>query len=164
RRIVPRHRRPPAARPARTQFTFPFNLTGEPAVSLPAGWTKVGLRVGLQIVGDRFAELLLLQAARHGATEAAAGDVLNEDRKRRPSGRRRADSADLLARSVPNRKALLGVRPRQSRLSLVSLSAACQRVVLAIAKSVAGFRMKPFCRIELCHGGPDFVRLRARYR
>lgn len=47
-----------------TRFTYPFNLTGQPAASVPAGWTKSGLPVGLQIVGDRFADLPVLQAAR----------------------------------------------------------------------------------------------------
>jgi len=47
-----------------TRFTYPFNLTGQPAASVPAGWTKTGLPVGLQIVGDRYADLVVLQAAR----------------------------------------------------------------------------------------------------
>ena len=46
-----------------TRFTYPFNLTGQPAASVPAGWTKSGLPVGLQIIGDRNADLLVLQAA-----------------------------------------------------------------------------------------------------
>ncbi len=47
-----------------TRFTYPFNLTGQPAASVPAGWTNAGLPVGLQIVGNRFHDLLVLQAAR----------------------------------------------------------------------------------------------------
>lgn len=47
-----------------TRFTYPFNLTGQPAASVPAGWTKSGLPVGLQIIGDRNTDLLVLQAAR----------------------------------------------------------------------------------------------------
>lgn len=47
-----------------TRFTYPFNLMGQPAASVPAGSTKAGLPVGLQIIGDRHADLLVLQAAR----------------------------------------------------------------------------------------------------
>jgi Asp-tRNA(Asn)/Glu-tRNA(Gln) amidotransferase A subunit family amidase len=32
-------------------FTFPFNATGQPAFSLPNGFSKAGLPIGLQIVG-----------------------------------------------------------------------------------------------------------------
>jgi len=44
-------------------FSFPFNLTHMPAASVPAGFTKTGLPIGLQIVGPRFAELTVLQAS-----------------------------------------------------------------------------------------------------
>ena len=50
-------------------FTYPFNLTGEPAISVPAGLSSEGLPVGLQIVGSRFSEGLVLRAA--AAFEAA---------------------------------------------------------------------------------------------
>jgi len=50
-------------------FTYPFNLTGEPAITVPAGWSATGLPVGLQIVGPRFAEGRVLRAA--AAFEAA---------------------------------------------------------------------------------------------
>jgi aspartyl-tRNA(Asn)/glutamyl-tRNA(Gln) amidotransferase subunit A len=45
-------------------FTYPFNFTGQPAASVPAGFTAAGLPVGLQIVGRRFADLTVLQASR----------------------------------------------------------------------------------------------------
>lgn len=50
-------------------FTYPFNLTGEPAITVPAGLSSEGLPVGLQIVGSRFSEGLVLRAA--AAFEAA---------------------------------------------------------------------------------------------
>ncbi|WP_243146877.1 amidase family protein [Scytonema sp. UIC 10036] len=45
-------------------FTFPFNLTQQPAASVPCGFTKNGLPVGIQIVGAKYRDLLVLQAAR----------------------------------------------------------------------------------------------------
>jgi aspartyl-tRNA(Asn)/glutamyl-tRNA(Gln) amidotransferase subunit A len=50
-------------------FCFPFNLTGQPAASVPAGFTASGLPVGLQIVGRRFADRTVLAAS--AAFEAA---------------------------------------------------------------------------------------------
>jgi aspartyl-tRNA(Asn)/glutamyl-tRNA(Gln) amidotransferase subunit A len=46
-----------------TPFTYPFNLTHQPAASVPAGFSADGLPVGLQIVGRRFADLTVLRAA-----------------------------------------------------------------------------------------------------
>ncbi len=43
--------------------TYPFNLTGQPAASVPVGLTGEGLPVGLQIVGPRGADALVLTAA-----------------------------------------------------------------------------------------------------
>ena len=45
-----------------TPFTWPFNLTGQPALSVPCGFTADGLPVGLQIVGRRQADALVLRA------------------------------------------------------------------------------------------------------
>jgi aspartyl-tRNA(Asn)/glutamyl-tRNA(Gln) amidotransferase subunit A len=45
-----------------TRFTAPFNLTGLPALSLPCGFTREGLPVGLQIVGPPWAEARVLRA------------------------------------------------------------------------------------------------------
>jgi aspartyl-tRNA(Asn)/glutamyl-tRNA(Gln) amidotransferase subunit A len=44
-------------------FSYPFNFTGLPAATVPAGLTPAGMPVGLQIVGRRFADLTVLQAA-----------------------------------------------------------------------------------------------------
>lgn len=47
-----------------TPFTYPFNLSYQPAASCPAGFSKAGLPVGLQIVGRAGADALVLRAAR----------------------------------------------------------------------------------------------------
>lgn len=44
-------------------FSYPFNLTQQPAISVPAGFTQAGLPVGLQLVGAKYREALVLQAA-----------------------------------------------------------------------------------------------------
>ena len=47
-----------------TPFTFPFNLTQQPAASVPCGLTSEGLPVAIQIVGRKYEEHLVLQASR----------------------------------------------------------------------------------------------------
>ena len=57
---------------------YPFNYSGQPAVSVPAGFTASGLPVGLQIVGRRGEDTLVLRAA-------ATFEVLRPWAARRPS-------------------------------------------------------------------------------
>ena len=59
-----------ASRLSWVAFTYPFNLTGQPAATVPCGFTADGLPVGLQIVGGRLQDALVLRAA--AAFEAAA--------------------------------------------------------------------------------------------
>jgi aspartyl-tRNA(Asn)/glutamyl-tRNA(Gln) amidotransferase subunit A len=47
-----------------TPFSYPFNLTQQPAASIPCGLTRAGLPVGLQIVGPRYEDARVLRAAR----------------------------------------------------------------------------------------------------
>jgi aspartyl-tRNA(Asn)/glutamyl-tRNA(Gln) amidotransferase subunit A len=51
-------------------FTFPLSLIGYPAASVPCGWTREGLPVGLQVAAPRLADALVLRAA--AAFEALA--------------------------------------------------------------------------------------------
>jgi aspartyl-tRNA(Asn)/glutamyl-tRNA(Gln) amidotransferase subunit A len=51
-------------------FSYPFNLTTQPAASVPCGLTAAGLPIALQIVGPIGADALVLRAAR--AFEQAA--------------------------------------------------------------------------------------------
>jgi amidase len=44
-------------------FTSPFNLTGQPAISLPLHWTSDGLPVGIQLIGAMGREDLLIRIA-----------------------------------------------------------------------------------------------------
>ncbi|MDJ0611879.1 MAG: amidase [Kiloniellales bacterium] len=52
-----------------TPFTYPFNLSRQPAASVPCGLTRSGLPAGLQIVGPLYGEALVLRAARAYETD-----------------------------------------------------------------------------------------------
>ena len=47
-----------------TPFSYPFNLTQQPAISVPCGLTSGGLPIGLQFVGPAHADAAVLRAAR----------------------------------------------------------------------------------------------------
>ena len=47
-----------------TPFSYPFNLTQQPAITIPCGLTSDGLPVGLQFVGRAHADATVLRAAR----------------------------------------------------------------------------------------------------
>ena len=62
-----------------TPYTYPFNLTQQPAASVPCGFTKAGLPVGLQVVGRMFDDRTVLRVC------AAYADA-NGFGERRPKG------------------------------------------------------------------------------
>ncbi|MFX1529389.1 MAG: amidase [Promethearchaeota archaeon] len=45
-------------------FTYPFNMSGHPVASIPVGWSKDGLPIGMQIIGKRLNDLIVLQASK----------------------------------------------------------------------------------------------------
>ena len=45
-------------------LTYAFNLTGNPAASIPCGWSNDGLPIGMQIVGPRFDEKTVIQVSK----------------------------------------------------------------------------------------------------
>ncbi|HEX7953735.1 MAG TPA: amidase, partial [Burkholderiales bacterium] len=45
-------------------FTYPFNLSQQPAAAVPCGFTAEGLPVALQLVGNKFSDQTVLRAAR----------------------------------------------------------------------------------------------------
>ena len=57
-----------------TPYTYPFNMTQQPALSVPCGTTDFGLPVGLQVVGARFEDRLVVRVG--AALEAALGRVV----------------------------------------------------------------------------------------
>jgi aspartyl-tRNA(Asn)/glutamyl-tRNA(Gln) amidotransferase subunit A len=61
----------PNVPPKMTLQTMPFNVTGNPVLAMPAGFSKTGLPLGLQIVGRAFDEATVLRVG--AAYEAAAG-------------------------------------------------------------------------------------------
>lgn len=62
-----------------TPFTYPFNLTQQPAASVPCGFTREGLPAGLHIVGRMFDDRTVLRAA-------YAYEQARDWRKQRPKG------------------------------------------------------------------------------
>jgi aspartyl-tRNA(Asn)/glutamyl-tRNA(Gln) amidotransferase subunit A len=64
--------------PERTRNTWPFNVYGVPAITVPCGFTRSGLPIGLQIVGAPFAESTVLALA-------YAYEQMTEWHARRPS-------------------------------------------------------------------------------
>ena len=62
-----------------TPFTYPFNLTRQPAASIPCGVAGNGMPVGLQVVGKMFEDAKVLRICQ------AAEDMLGSD-KLRPQG------------------------------------------------------------------------------
>jgi aspartyl-tRNA(Asn)/glutamyl-tRNA(Gln) amidotransferase subunit A len=46
-----------------TPFSYPFNLSQQPAISLPCGLNNQGLPMGVQLVGSMFGDAVLLRAA-----------------------------------------------------------------------------------------------------
>jgi len=60
-------------------MTYHFNLTGQPAVSVPCGFTAGGLPIGLQIAGRPGADADVLRAA-------AAFEAATDFPRRRPPG------------------------------------------------------------------------------
>ena len=48
-----------------TPFSYPFNLSQHPAISLPCGFDSQGLPIGLQLITNVLEEPRLLQVAHH---------------------------------------------------------------------------------------------------
>ncbi len=67
------HEVPPGSQRKRwwewSPFTYPLNLSQQPAATVPCGFTAAGLPVAMQLVGNKFEDVKLIQAAR--AFEAA---------------------------------------------------------------------------------------------
>lgn len=52
-----------AAQKAYTPFTSPYNISGQPAMSVPLHWTEDGLPVGVQIIGRPWGESTMISVA-----------------------------------------------------------------------------------------------------
>ncbi len=55
--------KPESVLAASWRLTFPYNLTGLPAISVPCGFDRRGLPIGLQIAGPPFDEMTVLRVA-----------------------------------------------------------------------------------------------------
>jgi amidase len=56
------------------RFTIPFNVTGQPAISLPLHWSADGLPIGVQLIAAFGREDLLLRVAAQLETDGAWRD------------------------------------------------------------------------------------------
>ncbi|MDQ2075628.1 amidase [Marinimicrobium sp. ABcell2] len=56
--------------PTWTPFTYPFNMTGQPALSVPCAFDSGAMPIGLQLVGRNYNDALVLQAG-HAYQQAA---------------------------------------------------------------------------------------------
>ncbi len=66
-------------------FTYPFNLSQQPAATVPCGFTKAGLPVAMQLVGNKFDDARVLRAARaYEAIEPFRMPKLDSARARNP--------------------------------------------------------------------------------
>jgi aspartyl-tRNA(Asn)/glutamyl-tRNA(Gln) amidotransferase subunit A len=72
-----------------TPFTYPFNLTQQPAASVPCGFTSAGLPVGLQMVGAKYEDALVLRSAHAYQT----ANPLTDRRPSRALARGESDSS-----------------------------------------------------------------------
>jgi aspartyl-tRNA(Asn)/glutamyl-tRNA(Gln) amidotransferase subunit A len=52
------------------RFSYPFNMTQQPALTVPCGFSKSGLPIGLQIIGAKYHDALVLRAG-HAYQQAA---------------------------------------------------------------------------------------------
>lgn len=60
--------------PSWTPFTWPFNMTQQPAISVPCGATSDGLPIGMQLIGARHSDYVVLStAAAYESHVAGAG-------------------------------------------------------------------------------------------
>src|SRR4029079_1022829 len=82
-------------------FTYAFNMTGQPAASVPCGVTREGLPVGLHIVGRRHDDGGVLRPAVAATTCAVAARPRRGARARAP-GPPPAPAAVSLTRGVPH--------------------------------------------------------------
>src|SRR4029078_6533545 len=82
-------------------YTLPFNMTGNPAISIPCGWDKDGLPIGLQLIGRLGADSTLLHAA-----------ALFE--QARPWSQRRPDLSELETSPATPAAARPGFAPREA--------------------------------------------------
>src|SRR5205807_9078129 len=63
-------------------YTLPFNLSGNPAVTLPCGWGEGGLPIGLQLIGPHLRDARLCAPPR-STRRRGPGPIAGRRRRRR---------------------------------------------------------------------------------
>jgi hypothetical protein len=123
-----------------TPFSYPFNLTQQPAASVPCGLAANGLPVGLHVVGARFADEQVLrgmpgvcQGVPDPAFASTAYAHLKRDHLQEPADRLRLQVAAGLGFDIGALQRLLTINLEQEVGATITVQVNLQRGLMGLS-------------------------------